>query len=130
MNIPVDEPSLDDMQSMARAEFAGLPEEFRALTGDIIFLVAEEPDAASLKELGLSRTGQLLGLYRGAPLAARLANMAGPEPSMIFLFRRAILDYARLQRLALGAVLRHVLIHEIGHHFGLSDAAMAHLGGE
>ena len=130
MNALPDEPSLDDMQSMARAEFAALPEEFRALTGNIIFVLAEEPDAPILQQLGRSRTGQLLVLYRGAPLAARLANMAGPEPSMIFLFRRAILHFAQTRQLALAAVLRHVLIHEIGHHFGLSDDAMARLSGE
>ncbi|MGC8536568.1 MAG: metallopeptidase family protein [Rhizomicrobium sp.] len=130
MSAPVDEPSLDDMQSMARAEFAALPEEFRALTGDIIFVLAEEPDAATLQQLGLSRTSQLLGVYRGAPLAARLANLAGAEPSMIFLFRRAILHYAKMQELALAAVLRHVLIHEIGHYFGLSDETMGRLSAE
>jgi predicted Zn-dependent protease with MMP-like domain len=125
-----DEPSLDDMQSMARAEFAALPEEFRALIGDIMFVLAEEPDAPTLRQLGIMQTHQLLGLYRGAPLATRLANMAGPEPTMIFLFRRAILHYAQSRQLALSAVLRHVLIHEIGHHFGFSDDAMARLSGE
>ena len=125
-----DEPSLDDMQSMARAEFAALPAEFRALTGDIMFVLAEEPDDLMLRQFSGSQSGQLLGLYRGAPLAARLANMAGPEPTMIFLFRRAILHFAQARQLALAAVLRHVLIHEIGHHFGLSDDAMARFGDE
>ncbi len=115
------------MQSMARTEFAALPEEFRALTGDIIFVNAEEPDAATLQQLGLSQTSQLLGVYRGAP---RLANLTGAEPSMIFLFRRATLHYAEMQQHALAAVLRHVLTHEIGHYFDFSDETMGRLSAE
>jgi predicted Zn-dependent protease with MMP-like domain len=129
MIMRADEPSLDDMEYMARAEFAALPEEFRTLTGDIMFVLAEEAETKTLEQLGAAQATQLLGLYQGAPLAARLANMAGPEPSMIFLFRRPILHYAQQQRLAVTAVLRHVLIHEIGHHFGLSDETMARLAG-
>lgn len=112
---------------MARTEFAALPEEFRALTGDIIFVNAEEPDAATLQQLGLSQTSQLLGVYRGA---ARLANLTGAEPSMIFLFRRATLHYAEMQQHALAAVLRHVLTHENGHYFDFSDETMGRLSAE
>lgn len=130
MGTSPDEPSLDTMETIARAEFSALPKEFRDLTGDVMFVLAEEPDRQTMEELGIAHTNQLLGLFRGAPLAARLANMAGPEPTMIFLYRRPILHHAQGCRLETAQVVRHVLIHEIGHHFGLSDADMARLDAE
>jgi predicted Zn-dependent protease with MMP-like domain len=117
-------PSLDDLEAMARAAFAALPAEFRALTGDILFRVADFPDRETIAELGLDSGYELLGLFHGAPLSAHVANAAGPEPTMIFLYRRPILNFWERGEDSLADIVRNVLIHEIGHHFGLSDADM------
>ncbi len=118
------QPSLDDLEAMARAAFAALPEEFTTLTGDVMFVVQDFPDSETIAGLGLRSGYQLLGLFRGAPLAARIANAAGPEPTMIFLYRRPILNMWAGGNDDLADIVRHVLVHEIGHHFGLSDADM------
>jgi len=117
-------PSLDALEQLARASFAGLPSEFRALVDGIAFVVQDFPDEETLKELGLESGFDILGLFHGADLADRTANRGVPEPTMILLYRRPILDYWAENDETLGAIVRHVLIHEIGHHFGLSDEAM------
>lgn len=117
-------PSLDDIEALARAAFAALPGEFRALTGDIVFAVQDYPDADTVADLDLDEGDELLGLFHGAPLSAQIANMAGPEPTMIFLYRKPILDFWAEGSEDLAHIVRHVLVHEIGHHFGLSDADM------
>jgi predicted Zn-dependent protease with MMP-like domain len=117
-------PSLDDIEELARAAFAELPAEFRALVEGIAFVVQDFPDEDTMKELGLESEFELLGLFRGSNLAAREANRGVAEPTMILLYRRPILDYWAEHEETLGAVVRHVLVHEIGHHFGLSDEAM------
>ncbi|HUJ02411.1 MAG TPA: metallopeptidase family protein [Rhizomicrobium sp.] len=124
MPLPGHEPSLDDLQAMAEEAFAGLPEEFRELTGDIVFMVQDFPDSEMRAGLKLKTGYELLGLFHGSPLAAREANRGRPDPTMIFLFRRPILNYWRSEGGTLMEIVRHVLIHEIGHHFGLSDADM------
>ena len=117
-------PSLDHLQALAEAAFAGLPEEFRELTGGVLFMVQDFPDRETISGLGLKNGYELLGLFHGAPLAVHEANRAGPLPTMIFLYRLPILDYWRRGGGELPDIVRHVLIHEIGHHFGLSDADM------
>ncbi len=117
-------PSLDDFEIMAREAFAGLPAEFRALADDIVFRVDDFPSQEVLDELGLESEFDLLGLFQGAPLAAREGMGISGAQTMIFLYRRPILDYWAEHDEALGDIVRHVLIHEIGHHFGLSDEAM------
>lgn len=117
-------PSLDDIEALARAAFAGLPEEFRALTGGVVFMVRDFPDRDTLADLDLESGYELLGLFHGAPLSAHTANSAGPEPTMIFLYRKPILRFWRESGEDLPAIVRNVLIHEIGHHFGLSDEDM------
>jgi predicted Zn-dependent protease with MMP-like domain len=117
-------PSLDDLEQLARSSFAELPLEFRALVGDIAFVVQDFPDDETVRELGLESEFELLGLFHGSSLAAREANRGAPEPTMILLYRRPILDYWVEHKETLGAIVRHVLVHEIGHHFGLSDDAM------
>ena len=117
-------PSLDDMEALARAGFAGLPEEFRALTGDIVFVVEDFPDESVMRDLELESEFEILGLFHGPDLAAREANRGAPMPTMIILYRRPVLDYWAEHEDALGDIVRHVLVHEIGHHFGLSDADM------
>lgn len=118
-------PSLDDIEALARAAFAALPEEFRALTGGIVFAVQDFPDTGTIADLGLHNGYELLGLFHGAPLSAHIANMAGPEPTRITLYRMPILNFWAEGTDDLPSIVRHVLVHEIGHHFGLSDADMA-----
>ncbi|HEX4078456.1 MAG TPA: metallopeptidase family protein [Rhizomicrobium sp.] len=117
-------PSLDDLEALARDCFAGLPAEFRALVEDIGFVLQDFPDEDTLKHLDLESEFDLLGLFHGSGLAARTANHGVVEPTMILLYRRPILDYWADGDETLGDIVRHVLVHEIGHHFGLSDDDM------
>jgi len=117
-------PSLDDFEALARDAYAGLPEEFRALAGDIVFRVDDFPDDEVVKEMELESDFEILGLFQGPDLAARDAGNALANETMIFLYRRPILDYWAEHEEKLGDIVRHVLIHEIGHHFGLSDEDM------
>ena len=116
-------PSLDDMEAIARHTFSDLPESFRALCGDIPIVVQDFPDEDVIMEMELESPFDILGLFQGPNMASRDA-FAVPEPTMIFLYRRPILDYWAEHDETLDAILRHVLVHEIGHHFGLSDADM------
>ncbi len=119
-----DIPSLDDLQALASDAFEALPAEFRALTGDIVFVVQDFPDADVIRGMKLKSAFDILGLFHGVRLSARVANQGWPEPTMILLYRRPILDYWSKHREPLGDIVRHVLVHEIGHHFGLSDDQM------
>lgn len=117
-------PSLDDLAALARQAFGALPAEFRALVGGIVFRVAEFPDDDVIEDLELESEFELLGLFQGPDLAAYEAGQAHGGQTAIFLYRRAILDYWAENQETLGDIVRHVLIHEIGHHFGLSDEEM------
>lgn len=117
-------PSLDDIELMARDAFAGLPEEFRALTGDIVFMVQDFPGADIIEDMELETEFDILGLFMGPDLAARESGSGAAYQTMILLYRRPILDYWAEHNEPLGHIVRHVLIHEIGHHFGLSDDDM------
>jgi len=117
-------PSLDEIEKLAVDAFASLPEEFRSLTGDVVFMVQEFPDKDVIGEMELETEFDILGLFSGADLADREGGSNAPHPTMIFLYRRPILDYWAEHAEPLGHIVRHVLIHEIGHHFGLSDEDM------
>jgi predicted Zn-dependent protease with MMP-like domain len=117
-------PSLEELERIARAAFAALPEKFRSLCGDIPFVVQDFPDEDVIAEMDLETEFDILGLFQGSDLAAREGMAGRPEPTMIFLYRRPILDFWAENHGTLGEIVRHVVIHEIGHHFGLSDAAM------
>jgi len=122
---PCQAPSLDDLESLAATAFAGLPGEFRRLTGEIEIRVADFPDRDALDGLGLESEFDLLGLFQGTGLAHGSATgFTGQMPNRIWLYRRPILDYWAEHEEALGTIVTHVLIHEIGHHFGLSDDDM------
>ena len=120
----VESPSIDDIETMAREAFAGLPEEFRALTGDVVFMVQDFPDSEVVEDMELESEFEIMGLFQGPDLADREGVYNSPQQTMIFLYRRPILDYWAEHGEALGHIVRHVLIHEIGHHFGLSDDDM------
>ena len=118
-------PSLDELEALARVAYAGLPEEFRTLTGDIEIRVDDFADRESLDELGMESEFELLGLFVGVGLAhGEAVPSSGSMPNRIWLYRRPIIDYWAEHEETLGAVVSHVLIHEIGHHFGLSDEDM------
>ena len=117
-------PSLEELEQLAADCFNELPQEFRDLVDDIIFTVEEVPDEETTRRLGLRSELALLGLFRGANLAARIANRGTFLPTMIILYRRPILNYWARHNETLESIVRHVLVHEIGHHFGLSDANM------
>lgn len=115
-------PSLDDLAILAERAFAALPEGFRRMTGEVIFRVDDFPDEQVLDELGIEDPFGLTGLYSGVSLADRSVFGAASEPSRVFLYRRPILDeWAENGEVTLEELVAHVLIHEIGHHFGLTD---------
>ncbi|MDB5450066.1 MAG: hypothetical protein JWQ52_1194 [Phenylobacterium sp.] len=116
-------PSLDDLAALAEAAFANLPEEFRRMTGEVVFRVDDFPSDEVLAELGIEDAFDLTGLYQGVDLTHRSLFDPAPQPSMIFLYRRPLLDeWADHGEVTLEELVAHVLVHEIGHHFGLSDA--------
>jgi predicted Zn-dependent protease with MMP-like domain len=118
-------PSLDDIELMARAAFARLPRRFRDLCEGVVIRVEDFPDDDVLDEMNAESEFDLLGLFRGVGLPFRSVSDPAAMPNMIWLYRRPILDYWAERDETLGAIVRHVLVHEIGHHFGLSDADMA-----
>jgi predicted Zn-dependent protease with MMP-like domain len=116
-------PSLDDIAAIAEAAFQTLPEAFRKLAGEVVFRVDDFPSQEVLDELGIADPFDLTGLYQGVDLAHRSLFDPQPQPSMVFLYRRPILDeWADHGEITLEELVGHVLVHEIGHHFGLSDA--------
>ena len=116
-------PSLDDLEGIARTAFDALPETFRALATGIVFRVDDFPDPETVMEMGLQIPFDLMGLYSGVPVGEEDGG-AMPAVDMIFLYRRPLLDYWCETEEDLSHLVRHVLIHEIGHHFGLSDDDM------
>jgi predicted Zn-dependent protease with MMP-like domain len=117
-------PELADLEALAREEFARLPDEFRALCADVVIRVEEFASEDVLKRMRIEDAFDLMGLFEGIGLPFRSTGDIAPMPNMIWLYRRPILDYWAENQDTLGAVVSHVLIHEIGHHFGLSDADM------
>jgi len=123
-------PSVAELDAMAKTAYRRLPERFRTLTGDILIRIEEFPTEEVLDSLGIDSPFDLLGLYSGVDLARKSIMDVSAVPDMVFLYRRPILDYWAEHDEALGAILTHVLIHEIGHHFGLSDADMERIEAE
>jgi predicted Zn-dependent protease with MMP-like domain len=118
-------PSLVEFEAMANEAFRRLPEEFRTLCKDLVVRVDDFPTDEVLDHMEAETEFDLLGLFHGIGLPFRSESMPVQMPNMIWLYRRPILDYWAEHDDALGAIITHVLVHEIGHHFGLSDADMA-----
>ncbi len=118
-------PTLEEMEALTHVAFDALPQEFRALCGDVLIRVEDFPDDETMREMQCETEFDLLGLFRGIGLAQGSADyMTGQLPNMVWLYRRPLLDYWAEHDETLGALVTHVLVHEIGHHFGLSDADM------
>jgi predicted Zn-dependent protease with MMP-like domain len=118
-------PTPEDIDAIARAAFERLPDSFRRLSEGLVIQVTDFPDDETLKEMDAESDFDLLGLFRGRGLAQRGAVAeTGELPNMIWLYRRPLLDFWCEGEDSLDEVVTHVLVHEIGHHFGLSDDDM------
>ncbi len=117
-------PTLADIEDCAAAAFATIPQRLRRLARGVVFQVADFPDAETEAEMGLESPFDLLGLYRGIPIGEKAGGHTPQDVDMVFLYRRPILDYWCETGEDLTHLIRHVLIHEIGHHFGFSDEDM------
>jgi predicted Zn-dependent protease with MMP-like domain len=117
-------PSLAELETIADAGFKRLPRRFRDLCKDVVIRVEDFPTDEVLDTMGIESPFDLLGLYHGVDLARQSVMDVTTLPEMVFLYRRPILDYWAEHQETLGAIITHVLVHEIGHHFGLSDADM------
>jgi predicted Zn-dependent protease with MMP-like domain len=117
-------PSLAEMETMAIEAFRRLPARFTRMCGDLVIQIDDFPDASVVDDMQLETEFDLLGLFQGVAVPFRSESAPEPLPNMIWLYRRPILDYWAEHDETLGEIITHVLIHEIGHHFGLSDADM------
>ena len=117
-------PSLAELETIADAGFKRLPRRFRDLCKGVVIRVEDFPTDEVLDTMGIESPFDLLGLYHGVDLARQSVMDVTTLPEMVFLYRRPILDYWAEHQETLGAIITHVLVHEIGHHFGLSDADM------
>jgi predicted Zn-dependent protease with MMP-like domain len=117
-------PSLTDMELIAREVFAGLPLKFRTLCEGLVIRVEDFAPDDVLDDLDIESEYDLMGLFQGVGLPFRSGSAPVQLPNMIWLYRCPILEYWAERDETLGAVVAHVLVHEIGHHFGLSDGDM------
>ncbi len=122
-------PSLAEFELMAAAAWDRLPGAFRKMCGDLIIRVEDFAIDETLDELGIESPFDLMGLYQGVSLDKKSVSDVAREPDMVFLYRRAILDYWADGDETLGEIVTHVLVHEIGHHFGFTDADMEEIEG-
>ncbi|MEO1091844.1 MAG: metallopeptidase family protein [Pseudomonadota bacterium] len=123
-------PSADDLARIGQAVLAELPAPFRDLVGSVPVRVQDFADDTTLRGMEIDDPFDLLGLYHGVPLGEQPSRGSAESVDMIFLYRRPILDLWCDETMTLDHVVRHVLIHEIGHHFGLSDDDMERIEAE
>ena len=123
-------PSTADLEGLARHALGDIPPELARHVGDVVIRVEDFPDEETEREMGLESPFDILGLYRGIALTQKSVMATASDLDMIFLYRRPMLDYWCETGEDLYDVVRHVLIHEIGHHFGFSDEDMERLEDE
>ena len=116
--------TLEEFETSAGEVWLSLPDEFRAAAGNIAIQIVDFADRDTLDHMRITNPYDLLGLYHGIGLPFKSVHDVPRGPDMVFLYRMPILRYALAERQPVADVIRHVLIHEIGHHFGLSDADM------
>lgn len=118
-------PSLDDLDRMAREAWRALPAPFRTMAANVVFRIEDFADDAVLAEMGIEDPFELSGLYVGTDLTRASATHPAPEAALVFLYRRPILEeWIERGDISLADLVAHILVHEVGHHFGLSDEAM------
>ena len=117
-------PSADEIEAIARASLERLPAPFAQHLQDVVLKVEEFADDRTLAEMGIEDPFELTGLYHGLPIVEKSVDQSGALPDRIFLYRRAILDEWASEGESLERLVHHILVHEVGHHFGLSDADM------
>ena len=117
-------PSMEEIETIARRALEALPEEFARSLGDVVLIVEDFADDETLAAMEIEDPFDLSGIYEGVPLTERSVDQSGMLPERIRLFRRSILDEWASGDETLEHLVAHVLIHEVGHHFGLSDADM------
>jgi predicted Zn-dependent protease with MMP-like domain len=120
-------PGLAEFEALAGVAWRRVPPHFRDLCGDVVVRVEEFASEDALRELGIEDPYELMGLYQGVSIARRSVMDVAHVPPMVILYRRALLDCWAEGTETLGHLVTHVLIHEIGHHFGLSDWDMARI---
>jgi predicted Zn-dependent protease with MMP-like domain len=123
-------PTLADIEALAQRALATVPPQLKRHVGAVVIRVDEFPDEHTEREMGLESPFDILGLYRGVGMPYKSVSDPLPTIDMIFLYRRPILDYWCETGDELYRIVRHVLIHEIGHHFGFSDADMERIEAE
>ena len=121
---PLTAPDAATIEAYARAALAGLPPPFAAHLDNVVLLVEELADDATLDALGIADPFELTGLYHGRPLGEKSSLDSGALPDRIHLYRRALLDEWVETGVSLESLIAHVVVHEVGHHFGLSDDDM------
>ena len=117
-------PSLAEFERLAEEAYARLPNAFRRMAEDVVLRIEEFPTDDVVEELEADDAFDIMGLFQGTGLAQAGTVATGAMPNMVFLYRRPILDYWAEHEETLGHLVTHVLVHEIGHHFGLSDDDM------
>jgi len=117
-------PGIADIERLAAAAWQQIPALFRERIGDLVIRVVDFPDDETIAEMGLESPFDILGLYRGVDLTRKSSNDVNQDTDMVFLYRRPLLDYWAESGEPLDRLVQHVLVHEIGHHFGFSDDDM------
>ena len=120
-------PSADDIADMAERALAAIPERLAEHVRGVGISVEELPDDETLDDLGIESAWELTGLYQGTPLTERSIGDVARQPDLIFLYRQPILLEWIETGEDLERLVRNVLVHEVAHHFGFSDAEIAAL---
>lgn len=123
-------PTLADIEALAKEAFATIPDRLRRHAAGVVIHVVEFPDEATEQDMALESPFDILGLYRGTPVGLKSIGDSPHDVDRVFLYRRPLLDYWCESGEDLRHLIRHVLVHEIGHHFGFSDADMERIEAE